>query len=155
MALTFKCRVCGADIIRVFPEPGELARCPGCGAENVVPGDAVKSAVGLAAIRRKEVAAERARLARARAQLPMGRAEWMAVVSFIIGVLVFPIMFFPPLRLYVGIPASLGMWFAVDGLNSRKRGFAIAGLALLCIFFAVWQITFFLWLLGRMFPAGL
>lgn len=152
MALTFKCRVCGADIIRMFPEPGELARCPGCGAENVVPGDAVKSAAGLAAIRRREVAAEQARRARARAQIPMGRAEWMAVVSFIIGVVVFPMMFFPPLCLYVGIPASLGLWFAVDGLNSRKRGFAIAGLTLLCIFFAVVQIRFFLKLLAQASP---
>jgi hypothetical protein len=155
MALTFKCRVCGADIIRMFPEPGEIANCPGCGAENVVPGDAVKSAVGLATIRRKEVAAERARRARARAQVPMGRAEWLAVISFIIGVLVFPVMFFPPLSFYVGIPACLGLWFAVDGLNSRKRGFAIAGLTLLCIFFAVWQIMFFLRLFARVYPVWL
>lgn len=128
--------------------------CPVCGAENVVPGDAVKSAVGLATLRRKEVAAEKAR-ARARARGPMGRREWLAVISLIIGIVVFPMMFFPPLSLYVGLPASLGLWFAVDGLTSRRRGYAIAGLTLLCIFFAVIQIRFFLGLAAQVFPAGL
>jgi ribosomal protein S27E len=154
MGLTFQCRVCGADIVRVFPEPGEVVNCLACGARNVVPGDAVKTAAGIATMRRRELADE-ARRARSRARGPMGRGEWLAVISFIIGVVVFPMMFFPPLSLYVGIPASLGLWFAVDGLTSRKRGFAIAGLTLLCVFYAAIQITFFLRLLARAFPAGL
>jgi uncharacterized membrane protein len=39
MALKFNCDKCGGEIIVKYVKPGEIAKCPGCGAKNVVPAD--------------------------------------------------------------------------------------------------------------------
>jgi predicted RNA-binding Zn-ribbon protein involved in translation (DUF1610 family) len=43
MALKFKCRECGEHIITKFLKVGEVAKCRNCGAENVVPENALRT----------------------------------------------------------------------------------------------------------------
>lgn len=42
MALKFKCRQCGEYIITKFLKVGEVAKCQNCGAENMIPGNALE-----------------------------------------------------------------------------------------------------------------
>ncbi len=46
MALKFKCRECGEYIITKFLKAGEVAKCRNCGAENVVPENALRTDEG-------------------------------------------------------------------------------------------------------------
>ncbi|MEO0288536.1 MAG: hypothetical protein ABIN00_02760 [candidate division WOR-3 bacterium] len=43
MALKFKCSKCENEIIVKFLKIGEIAKCPYCGKENVVPDDAIET----------------------------------------------------------------------------------------------------------------
>jgi DNA-directed RNA polymerase subunit RPC12/RpoP len=43
MALEFKCQECGEHIITKFLKAGEVAKCRNCGAENVVPENALET----------------------------------------------------------------------------------------------------------------
>ncbi|MEO0233875.1 MAG: hypothetical protein ABIN11_02180 [candidate division WOR-3 bacterium] len=43
MALKFKCSKCENEIIVKFLKIGDIARCPYCGKENVVPDDAIQT----------------------------------------------------------------------------------------------------------------
>lgn len=43
MSLKFDCKDCGRPIITKYLKVGEIAKCPNCGAETVVPGEAIET----------------------------------------------------------------------------------------------------------------